>query len=66
MSPKMQQVVDYSVNRLKEASTWRSICVIVTLIGVKLAPQQIEAIVSVGVSIAAAVGILFPDNIDKK
>jgi len=38
----------YISNRLREPSTWRAITVILTLIGVHLSPEEIEAIITVG------------------
>ena len=38
----------YIQNRLKEPSTWRAITVVLTLIGVNLRPEQVEAIITVG------------------
>ena len=38
----------YIQNRLKEPSTWRAITVVLTLIGIQLQPEQVEAIIKVG------------------
>jgi len=38
----------YIANRLREPSTWRAITVVLTLIGVHLSPEEIEAIITVG------------------
>ena len=36
------------LNRINEPSTWRAITVVLTLIGVHLSPEEIEAIITVG------------------
>ena len=38
----------YLRNRLREPSTWRAITVVLTLVGVHLSPEEIEAIITVG------------------
>ena len=52
----------YLLDRLKEASTWRGIALLLTAFGVQVAPEVQEAVISVGIAVAGAVGILFPDS----
>ena len=52
----------YLLARLKEASTWRGIALLLTAIGVQVAPEVQEAVISVGIAVAGAVGVLFPDS----
>ena len=52
----------YLLARLKEASTWRGIVLLLTAFGVQVAPEVQEAIISVGIAVAGAVGVLFPDS----
>jgi hypothetical protein len=52
----------YLLARLKEASTWRGIALLLTAFGVQVAPEVQEAVISVGIAVAGAVGILFPDS----
>jgi len=40
-----------------EASTWRGLVLIVTALGVELQPEQIDAIVAVGLAIAGLIGV---------
>lgn len=47
---------------LGEAATWRSIVVIITLLGVQLDPEQTEAIVKAGAALFAALGLFFKRN----
>ena len=55
----------YILNRLKEPSSMRAIVIIITLFGVSMSPEQQEAIVGVGVSVVAALGLFLPDKIEK-
>ena len=52
----------YVLARLKEASTWRGIALLLTAFGVQIAPEVKEAVISVGIAVAGAVGVLFPDS----
>ena len=52
----------YLLARLKEASTWRGIALLLTAFGVQVAPEVQEAVISVGIAFAGAVGVLFPDS----
>ena len=51
----------YLLARLKEASTWRGIALLLTALGVQVAPDVQEAVISAGVAVAGAIGVLFPD-----
>lgn len=48
--------------RLKEASTWRGIILLLTVCGVKLSPDQAAAIITLGLAIVGAVGVFAPDK----
>ena len=52
----------YLLARLKEASTWRGIALLLTAFGVQIAPDVQEAIISAGVAVAGAIGVFFPDT----
>ena len=51
----------YVLARLKEASTWRGIALLLTAIGVQIAPDAQEAVISARVAVAGAIGVFFPD-----
>lgn len=53
---------DYLVNRAKEASTWRGIILLLTAVGVPIAPAMADAIVSIGLALAGAVGVFAADK----
>ncbi len=52
----------YLLDRLKEASTWRGIALLLTAFGIQVAPEVQDAVISAGVAVAGAVGVLFPDS----
>ena len=54
--------MQYIINRLKEASTWRGIALTLTAFGVHMAPELQEAIISYGVATAGLIGVIFPDK----
>ena len=51
----------YILARLKEASTWRGIVLLLTALGLQVAPEVQEAVISAGVAVAGAIGVFFPD-----
>lgn len=55
-------VIAYIVARSQEPSTWRGAVLLLTALGVKLEPQQMEAIVIIGLGIAGLLGVAFPDR----
>jgi hypothetical protein len=52
----------YILNRAKEASTWRGIILLLTAVGVPIAPAMAEAIISVGLALAGVLGVLTADK----
>lgn len=54
----------YILDRVREPSTWRGAILFLTAIGVPIAPQLAEAIVTAGLGIAGLVGVLTPDRRD--
>ena len=44
---------------LAEASTWRSLVVLLTVVGIKLEPDQMEAIATAGAAIYVVFGLFF-------
>ena len=51
------------LNRLREASTWRGLVWLLTVSGVALRPDQIEAIILSGMAIAGLIGVFVRDEI---
>jgi len=52
----------YILDRAREPSTWRGAILFLTAIGVPIAPQLAEAIVTAGLGLAGLIGILTPDR----
>lgn len=52
----------YLLARFKEASTWRGIALLLTAFGVQVAPEVQEAVITAGIAVAGAVGVMFPDS----
>ncbi len=52
----------YILDRVREPSTWRGAILFLTAIGVPIAPQMAEAIVTAGLGIAGLVGMLSSDK----
>lgn len=55
-------VLRFAIARLKEASTYRGLMLILTGLGVALRPEVGEAIVACGVAMAGLAGVLLPDT----
>lgn len=53
---------DYLVERMKEASTWRGIILLLTAVGVPIVPAMADSIVSAGLAIAGLIGMMTPDK----
>ena len=53
---------DYILARVKEPSSWRGIFLLLTAIGIPVAPELADAIITVGLAIVGAIGIATPDK----
>ncbi len=54
--------MNWIINRLREASTWRGLVWLLTVSGVALRPDQVEAIVLAGMAIAGLLGVFLQDK----
>lgn len=52
----------YILARAKEASTWRGVILLLTAIGVPVAPPLAESIVAAGLALAGLIGVVSPDK----
>lgn len=50
-------MLDYIINKLEEPSTWRGLVWIITAFGVVLSPEQTEAIVTFGMTLAGLIAV---------
>lgn len=48
----------YILDRAREPSTWRGIILLLTALGVPMAPALSEAIVSTGLAVAGLIGVV--------
>lgn len=55
--------MNWLLNRLREASTWRGLVWLLTVSGVALRPDQVEAIVLAGMALAGLIGVFVRDEI---
>lgn len=53
---------DYILARAKEPSTWRGLTLLLTALGVPLAPGMADAIVAAGLALAGLIGVAAPDK----
>lgn len=54
--------MQYLINRLKEKSTWISIIMIVTSLGVKINPGLAETVIPLGMAVAGVVGFFLKEK----
>lgn len=52
----------YVLERLKEPSTWRGLVLLLTVAGLKLSPDQANAIMALGLAVVGAIGVFLPDK----
>lgn len=57
---------DYIIDRLKEASTWRSILGLLVMFGIALDPDKKEALIQFGTSLFLLLGIILKDNLGQR
>lgn len=50
-------MIPYILARLTENSTWRGLIMLVTALGVKVAPDQAEAIISAGLAVVGLINV---------
>ena len=51
----------YILARLKEASTWRGIIMLLTAAGIPIAPALAESIITAGLAVVGLIGVVAPD-----
>lgn len=50
----------YVLARMKEPSTWRGVILVLTSLGVPIAPGMADAIIAVGLALAGLIGAVTP------
>ena len=51
----------YILERLKEPSTWRGITLLLTALGIPLAPGVADLVISAGLAVTGLIGAITPD-----
>lgn len=54
--------IKWAADRLKEASTWRGITLLLTSIGISVKPDLMEQIIVAGTGLAGIIGLLTKDK----
>lgn len=54
--------MNWLIARLKEPSTWRGIILLLTVCGLKLQPDQQEAIIAAGLAVVGLIGVFTKDE----
>jgi hypothetical protein len=52
----------YILARAAEPSSWRGLILLLTAIGVPIAPSMAEAIITIGLGVAGAIGVAASDK----
>ena len=52
----------YLLDRMKETSTWRGLVLLLTALGVPMAPGLSDAIIAAGLGLAGLIGAVMPDR----
>ena len=58
-----ERVLQYIRAQLGEASTWRGLVVVATALGARLSPDQVDAVVVVGLGLSGLIGVMLPDRV---
>lgn len=54
--------MQYIIDRLVEASTWRGIIMLLTSLGISIAPELVTPIIAAGTGLAGVVGVITKDK----
>jgi hypothetical protein len=60
---KEKYMLDFILERGKEASTWRGLVALITATGIVVSPELTEALVAVGLAVIGLLGVF---TVDKK
>lgn len=57
---------NYLLQRAQEPSSWRGLALLATAVGIKVAPEMINAIATAGLGVAGLIGVVTKDIQAKK
>ena len=52
----------YLLDRAKEPSSWRGVILLLTALGVPIAPALADSIIAAGIAVAGLIGLITPDK----
>jgi hypothetical protein len=55
-------MLQFILERGKEASTWRGLVALVTAVGVTISPELAEAVVALGLAVIGVLGVVTADK----
>jgi hypothetical protein len=58
--------MNWLIARLREGSTWRGLIWLLTVAGITLRPEQVEALIVAGMALAGLLGVFMQDKKDDK
>lgn len=56
------KAIKWAADRLKEASTWRGLTMLLTALGISVKPDLMEQIIVAGTGVAGLIGIMTKDK----
>lgn len=56
-------MIDFILDRLDEASTWRGFIALLTATGIVLSPEQADAVVASGLALIGLFGVFTKDKV---
>lgn len=56
------KMLEYLISRFSEPSTWRGIIALATSLGVAISPDQIAAIIAIGMALMGVIGAFTKDK----
>ena len=62
MKEKTRLAYRYALERLQEASSWRGISLLLGVAGATMNPEQKDAFIFGGLTLAGFIGAVFPDK----
>jgi hypothetical protein len=62
LSIKEIEMLQFILERGKEASTWRGLVALVTAVGVTISPELAEAVIALGLAVIGVLGVVTTDK----
>lgn len=62
MNQKYTRLRSYIIARMQESSTWRGLTLLIAASGASVSPELKELILILGIGVAGAIAVVFPDK----